>query len=147
MKLLAASLILMSIAAPVFASGTDADIAGIKAHDKAMQVSDARYKAKQEETRRATAAAKKTQDAQTAAAVRPMLGKTAEGKSDAEVVRMYEAKVAQDDKKGPPDEAAIRAQSEATTQGMTGKSVQDMQNMSDEDMDKMEADLKKKYGQ
>ncbi|MCX5870079.1 MAG: hypothetical protein NTY00_05455 [Deltaproteobacteria bacterium] len=58
---------------------------------------------------------------------------------------MYEAKVAQDDKKTPPNEDAIRAQSEAMTKNMTGKSVQDMQNMSDEDLDKMEAEMLKKY--
>lgn len=147
MKLFAALVVLMSFSIPVYASGTDADIAAIKAHDKAMKESDAKYKAEEENRKRQEAAFKKNQNAQTANAVRPQLGKAAEGKSDEEVIRMYEAKVAREEKNTPQQAEAARAQSEAATQGVTGKSVEDMQNMSDEDLNKMEAELKKKYGQ
>ncbi len=147
MKLLASFLVLMSLSIPVFASGTDADIAAIKAHDKAMKEQDAKYKAEEENRKRQEAAFKKQQNAQTANAVRPLLGKAAEGKSDEEVIRLYEAKAAREDKNTPQKVEAARAQSEAATQAVTGKSVEDMQNMSDDDLNKMEADLKKKYGQ
>lgn len=146
MKSFAALMVLMSLSIPVHASGTDADLAEIKAHEKAMQEADAKYKAQEEKNKQATAAIKAKQEAQTANAVRPQLGKAAEGKSDAEVIRMYEAKVAREDR-NPPDEAAIRGNSDAMMQNMTGHSMQDMQNMSDEDMDKMEEQLKKQYGQ
>ena len=145
MKLIATFLMLMSLSVPVYASGTDADLSEIKAHEKAMKEKNASDKVQEENRKRQEAAFIAKQNAQTASAMRPLLGKAAEGKSDEEVIRMYEAKVAQDDKKTPPNEDAIRAQSEATTKKMTGKSLQDMQNMSDEDLDKMEAEMLKKY--
>ena len=145
MKLIATFLMLMSLSIPAYASGTDADLAEIKAHEKAMQEKNANDKVQEENRKRQEAAFIAKQNAQTASAMRPQLGKAAEGKSDEEVIRMYEAKVAQDEKKTPPNEDAIRAQGDATTKKMTGKSMQDMQNMSDEDMDKMEAEMLKKY--
>lgn len=145
MKLIATFLMLMSLSVPVYASGTDADLAEIKAHEKAMEEKSASDKVQNENRRRQDAALIAKQNAQTASAMRPQLGKAAEGKSDEEVIRMYEAKVARDDKKTPPNEDSIRAQNEATTKKMTDKSVQDVQNMSDEDLDKMEAEMLKKY--
>jgi hypothetical protein len=147
MNSLAALLVLMSLSIPVHASGTDADIAEIKAHEKATKEADVKYKAQQEQNKRETAAFKAKQDAQTANAVRPQLGKAAEGKSDQEVIRMYEEKVAREDKQKPKDEAAIRSDSDALTQKTTGHSLEDMQNMSDEDLNKTEEQLKKQYGQ
>lgn len=145
MKLIAAFLMLMSLSIPAYASGTDADLAEIKAHEKAMKEKNAMDKVQEENRKKQEAAFIAKQNAQTASAVRPQLGKAAEGKSDEEVIRMYEAKVAQENKKTPPNEDAIRAQSDATTKNVTGKSVQDMQNMSDEELDKMEAEMLKKY--
>lgn len=145
MKLRASFLVLMSLAIPVYASGTDADIVEIKAHEKAMKESDAKYKTDEANRKQQEAAFKKEQNAQTASAVRPLLGKAAEGKSDEEVIRLYEEKAAREDKSTQQKTAAARAQGEAATKSVTGKSIEDMQNMSDEDMDKMEAELKKKY--
>lgn len=145
MKLLAPILVLMSLSIQVFASGTEEDIAAIKAHEKATQKSDAGFKAKEADRKRQEAAFKKKQDAQTASAVRPMLGKAAEGKSDAEVIRIYNKRAQQEGKKSP-DEAAIRAKADAQSRSVTGKSMQDMQNMSDADLNKMEEKLLKQYG-
>jgi hypothetical protein len=145
MKLFAALLFLLSLCSAACASGTDEDLAAIKARDKAVAESNSKQSAKDADRKRQEAALKKEQDAQTANAVRPQLGKAAEGKSDEEVVRMYEAKAKQADKT-KPDETAIRAKSDSQTRQVTGKSMKDMQNMSDADMDKAEAALLKQYG-
>jgi hypothetical protein len=145
MKLLAPFLVLMSLSMQVLASGTEEDLAAIKAHDTAVKKSDAGFKAKEADRKRQEAAFKKKQDAQTASAVRPLLGKAAEGKSDEEVIRMYKKRAKQEDKK-TPDEAAIRAKGDAQSRSVTGKSMQDMQNMSDADLNKMEEKLLKQYG-
>ena len=145
MKLPAALFALMSLSTQVFASGTDEDLAAIKAHDKAAKEAAAKDDAKAADRKRQESDFKKKQDAQTANAVRPLLGKVAEGKSDEEVVRMFEARAKQGDKT-KPDEGAIRAKSDAQTRNVTGRSLQDMQNMSDADLDKAEAALLKQYG-
>lgn len=141
MKLFAAFLLLISLCRFACAAGTDEGHAAIKAHNKAMTESNAKDSGR----KRQEAAFKKKQDAQTANSVRAQLGKAAEGKSDAEVVRMYEAKVKQDDKT-KIDETAIRAKSDSQSRQVTGKSIQDLQNMSDADLDKTEAALMKQYG-
>jgi hypothetical protein len=146
MKLFPTLLVLVSFSSMVYASGTDEDMAAIKAHEKAVKESNAKFDAKEKDRKKQEAAFKKKQDAQTASAVRPMLGKAAVGKSDAEVVRMYEAKAQKDNGK-QPDEAAIRAKGDAKSRSVTGKSMKDMQNMSDSDLNKMEADLLKQYKQ
>lgn len=147
MKSLAALLVLMSLSVPAYASGTDEDLAEIKAHEQAVKEADANYKAQEAQNIREAAAFKVKQNAQTAIAIRPQLGKAAEGKSDEAVIRMYEEMVAREDKNKPLDEAAIRKSGDELTQKTLGKSMQDMQNMSDEDLNKMEEQLKKQYGQ
>jgi hypothetical protein len=147
MKSLAALLVLINLSIPVYASGTDEDLAEIKAHEQAVKEADANYKAQEEQNQRETAAFKVKQNAQTANAIRPQLGKAAEGKSDEAVIRLYEEKVAREDKNKPQDEAAIGKNGDSLTQKTLGKSMQDMQNMSDEDLNKMEEQLKKQYGQ
>ena len=144
MKPLPALLVLMSLSSMACASGADEDMAAIKAQDKAEKESNARFDAKEKDRKKQEAACKKSQETQTANAVRPMLGKAAVGKSDAEVVRMYEAKAQKEGGK-QPDEATIRAKGDAQSRTVTGKSMQDMQNMSDSDLNKMEADLLKQY--
>jgi hypothetical protein len=147
MKSFAALLVLISLSIPAYASGTDEDLTEIKAHEQAAKEADANYKAQEAQNKRQATAFKANQNAQTANAIRPQLGKAAEGKSDEAVIRMYEEKVAREDKYKPQDEAAIRKNSDSLTQKMLGKSMQDMENMSDEDMSKMEEQLKKQYGQ
>jgi len=147
MKLLVILLVLMSLSISAHASGTDEDLAAIKAHEKTVKESEAKYKVQEEKNMREAAAFKAKQNAQTANAIRPQLGKAAKGKSDEEVIRMYEEKVMREDQNRPHDEAAIRNNADAVTQKTLGKSLQDMQNMSDEDMAKMEEQLKKQYGQ
>lgn len=150
MKLLAAILVLMSFSINstlVHASGSEESIAKVRAAEQARKESDARHAAEQAEQRRKTAAMEKEQNAQAAAAVRPMFGAAAVGKSDEEVLRMYEEKVAREDAKGEPDVDVMRKNSDALTHGITGKSIDDINNMSDADLDKLEAETLKKYGQ
>jgi ribosomal protein L18 len=145
MKLFAALFTLMSLSTQVLASGTDEDLAAIKAHDKAVKESNAKDAARSADRKRQESDFKRKQDTQTANAVRPLLGKAAEGKSDEEVVRMFEERAKQGDK-NKPDEGAIRAKSDAQTRSVTGRSLQDMQTMSDAELDKAEAALLKQYG-
>jgi hypothetical protein len=147
MKSIAALLILISLFIPVYASGTDEDLAEIKAHEKAAKEAEINNRVQEEQNLREAAAFKAKQNAQTANAIRPQLGKAAKGKSDEEVIRMYEEKVAREDNKKPLDEADIHNKSDALTQQTLGKSLQDMENMSDDDMNKLEAQMKKQYGQ
>ena len=79
--------------------------------------------------------------------IRKQLGKAADGKSDDEVRLMYEkhnARLSQDLQQKAADTHDER---DAAMQNMTGKSLEDLENMSDADMDKMAEELEKKYGQ
>ena len=72
--------------------------------------------------------------------MRKTLGTAADGKSDEEVMRMYTAHYQQ-------KMQANSSQSDAQLQSVTGKTMQEMENMSDEELDKMTGELEKKYGQ
>ncbi len=72
--------------------------------------------------------------------MRKTLGTAADGKSDAEVMTMYTAHYQQ-------QMETHRSQGDAQLQSVTGKTMQEMENMSEEELDKMADDLEKKYGQ
>jgi len=72
--------------------------------------------------------------------MRKTLGAAADGKSDEEVMRMYTAHYEQ-------KMNANRGQADAQLQSVTGKTMQEMENMSEEELDKMTDELEKKYGQ
>ncbi len=79
--------------------------------------------------------------------IRKKLGRDAEGKSDDGVLRMYEAHNARLNRNLQQKADATHDERDAAMKSMTGKSLQDLENMSDEDMDKMAEKLEKKYGQ
>ena len=98
-------------------------------------------------------------DAMKLTAMRQFLGAEAEGKSDAEVRRLYDAKLAAYQKQGeaaaataPTAEAAekqgrdTRDASGAAVKEMTGKSLEELENMSDEEAEALQRELEKKYG-
>ena len=145
MKTLAAVLVLMSLSMTVHASGTDEDMAEIAAHEKAMKESDAKFEAKQAENRRQMDAMQKQQVTQMAAAVRPVLGAAAIGKSDAEVVRMYEEMVEREDANSANNDNTTQENDNVMPKGMPGFSAQDVENMSDQDIDKLEQQTFDKY--
>ena len=72
--------------------------------------------------------------------MRKTLGTAADGKSDAEVTVMYAAHYQQ-------QMESHRSQGDAQLQSVTGKTMQEMENMSEEELDKMADELEKKYGQ
>lgn len=151
MKSLAALLVLMSLSIPVYADMSAED----KAADDAQNVADAeaaaRKKAQEEAFDRQNEALKakliKQAEDEGTVNMRKVLGKDAEGKSDAEVRRLYDQRSTQAVQDLTEKEAATRGERDAAMQNMTGKSLEDLENMSDADMDKMAEELEKKYGQ
>lgn len=93
-------------------------------------------------------------------AQRGFLGADSVGKSDADVQRLYNAriqgfqanamKMANENqattKKLMKQEADTRGQRDEAMKAMTGKSINEISNMSEADLDKLANDLEKKYG-
>ncbi|QSB00758.1 hypothetical protein JWZ98_19205 [Methylomonas sp. EFPC1] len=83
---------------------------------------------------------------------RKNLGAAAKGKSDAEVNRLYDAKIKQttDEANRLAQEARSalsQGQGAAAVKQVTGKSLQELENMSDEEAEALSRELEKKYGQ
>jgi hypothetical protein len=119
------------------------------AEKKAQQEKEAKEKAKtdailkkNDDQAKAEMAA---QDKQTVASMRKDLGKKANGKSDAEVKKMWDAKVKTDTKNIQQQEAATRPMKDAQMKKMYGKDTKDLMNMSDEELEKFSSDMDKKY--
>lgn len=89
----------------------------------------------------------KREDQKSVAAMRKSLGKSANGKSDAEVKKMYQAKAMAEFKEGQAKEVASRPMKDAQMKKMYGKDTQELMNMSEEELDKFSKDMEKKYGQ
>jgi hypothetical protein len=82
---------------------------------------------------------------------RKTLGVAAQGKSDAEVDTLYAAKIKSDTDAAnrAADEARRKlssGQGAAALKQTTGKSLQEIQNMSDAELDALSRDMEKKYG-
>jgi hypothetical protein len=120
---------------------------------------EAQEKAQREAAARASAARKADMERQKAATdqkvMRGTLGKEAEGKSDAEVKVLYDRKMAgyqSDAKKAQAGVAptGVRQsdmdQLNASTKGMTGKSMQDIQKMSPAEQAAFSKQMEKQYG-
>ncbi|WP_026603254.1 hypothetical protein [Methylomonas sp. 11b] len=83
---------------------------------------------------------------------RKNLGAAAKGKSDAEVNRLYDAKIKQttEDANRLAQEARSalsQGQGAAAVKQVTGKSLQELENMSDEEAEALSRELEKKYVQ
>ncbi|MDT4290166.1 hypothetical protein RO575_11405 [Methylomonas sp. MO1] len=83
---------------------------------------------------------------------RKNLGAAAKGKSDAEVNRLYDAKIKQttEDANRLAQEARSalsQGQGAAAVKQVTGKSLHELENMSDEEAEALSRELEKKYGQ
>jgi hypothetical protein len=77
--------------------------------------------------------------------MRKDLGKQANGKSDAEVKKLWDAKVKTDAKNIQQQEATTRPIKDAQMKKMYGKDTKDLMNMSDEDLEVFSKDVEKKY--
>lgn len=132
---------------------------GDKAEYERYMAQQRAAKARQEEQARQIAARQAESNAQmqkyTLDQKRAYLGAVAQGKSDDEVNRMYDAKVASDI--ATAAKLAARAQSQLksvdaaqASQNMkqaTGKSLEEMQNMSDEQLEALMLQMEKKQQQ
>ena len=124
---------------------------------------DAKMEAQEAAQRKAAAAAaarKKAEtqqriDAMNQKGMRDALGKEAEGKSDAEVKKIYDAKIAgykAEAKKvqegGTPTgvPASDMAKANSQMKSMTGKSMQDIQKMSPAEQEAFAKQMEKQYG-
>jgi hypothetical protein len=120
---------------------------------------EAQEKAQREAAARAAAAQKADLDRQKSASeqkmMRGMLGKEAEGKSNAEVKVLYDKKMGgyMDQAKKAQAGAAPAgvpkgdmAKADAQMKGMTGKSIQDIQKMSPAEQEAFSKQMEKQYG-
>ncbi|OAI04286.1 hypothetical protein A1353_13565 [Methylomonas methanica] len=124
---------------------------------------EAQEQAEREATQRAEQArnreAQKMIDAANAKANREMmdskrknLGAAAKGKSDVEVNRLYDAKIKQTTEEAnrlvqEARSALSQGQGAAAVKQVTGKSLRELENMSDEEAEALSRELEKKYGQ
>lgn len=107
--------------------------------------------ARRQEAEAMRRAAEAKAEAQMMADRRKYLGAEANGKSDAEVRRLYDAKVAA--KTAEANRVAAEGirkanspEARAAVKDVTGHSMQDIQNMSDEELDALSREMEKKYG-
>lgn len=129
-------------------------------YDAALEAREAaqRRAAAQEEARRKAEVDRIKGNAEMKS-MRGFLGKEAEGKSDAEVKRLYAAKVAAYKAaaartspgagfaaEAQRTDAATRAQRDAAMQSMYGKSLKDLEGMSDKELEAFARDAERKYG-
>ena len=146
---LAVLALIVAFAAPAFAD-YDAEMERREAAEREAE-------RKEQEKRDAEAAA--TRNATELHAMREFLGAEVVGKSDAEVRRLYDARVAAYQKQGEAAAAAAPTQAEAekrerdtraeredAVKQMTGKSLEELENMSDEEAEALQRELEKKYG-
>jgi hypothetical protein len=115
---------------------------------------DPKLEAEEARQRKAAAAAEakrkadyeKQRSALEAKAIRKELGKEAEGKSDAEVKRIYDAKVKAQLDTVKKAQAGGPQPGDTQVKAMTGKSVQDLQNMTPAEQAAFAKQMEKQYG-
>jgi len=144
-----------ALAACCFANLAHADWdAAFEAREEAK-----RKAAQQEEVRKKAATDKMMRDTNVKA-YREMLGKDAVGKSDADVEKLYKQRMAAYQKQGAAAAAGnaamerdlkrldkdTRPERDAQMKAMTGKSVTELHNMSDKELDAYAKDMEKRFG-
>ncbi len=149
MKLNVALLVLSSvlISLPAYADMSKEDAAADDAAAKKRHDAAAQEAARKAELERKNDALKAKFTGDSVRGMRKELGASAVGKSDDEVMRMYKEKGAQDTRNMQQLEASTRSERDSAMQNMAGKSLQDLENMSEEDTDRLTEELLKKYGQ
>ena len=147
MKILPVMLVLASLAAMnVFADWDAAGEAREEAQRKAAAAADARKKAEVDRMLR---------DAQMKS-MRQQLGSAANGKSDAEVKRLYDQQMAEYQRAAKGDTAARarmsgmdasqRTQADSGLKSTTGKSLRDIEGMNEAQLEAFGREMERKYG-
>jgi hypothetical protein len=137
---------ILALAALLACSSVHAD------YDAKMEAQEkAKFDAERAATAKRNAAAKQQFDAAQAKGMRDALGQEAQGKSDAQVKVLYDAKIKgyQDQGKkalagGAP--GSDMAKGDAQMKAMTGKSMQDIQKMSPAEQEAFAKQMEKQYG-
>ncbi len=131
----AATVVLLALlaSAPAFADYDPAEEAREKAQrDAAQRAEQQKQQEIQRQKQDAQAKYNAAVSAETMKSKRKALGAAADGKSDADVNRLYDAKLQK-------DSDAIK--------GVTGKSMKDMEKMSNAELEALARELEKKYKQ
>jgi hypothetical protein len=130
-------------------------------YDAALEAREAaQRKAEQQKSAREKAKSDKLIYDANMQGMRQQLGKDAAGKSDAEVSKLYKQRMADYQKQGAAavaNGAAMerdvkkldkdtRAERDAQMKAMTGKSVTELQNMSDKELEAYSREMEKKFG-
>ena len=147
MKMLHVMLVLASLAATnVFADWDAAGEAREEAQRKAAAAADARKKAEGDRMLR---------DAQ-AKSMRQHLGAAANGKSDAEVKRLYDQQMAEYQRAAKGEagararvgglDANQRSQADSGLKSTTGKSLKDIEGMNEAQLEALGREMERKYG-
>ena len=124
-------LLALLASAPAFADYDPAQEARDKAQrDAAQRAQQQQQQEMQRQKRDAEAKYNAAISAETMKSRRKALGAAADGKSDAEVNRLYDAKLKKDDD---------------TIKSLTGKSSKDMEKMSNAELEALARELEKKY--
>ena len=140
----------LAVAALLACTGVHAD------YDAKMEAQEAaQRKAAAAAEARKKAEAKKQMDTAEQKMMRGTLGKEAEGKSDAEVKKLYDAKMAGYQDQGRKAQAGAApagvpasdmARGNAQMKSMTGKSMQDIQKMTPAEQEAFAKQMEKQYG-
>ena len=121
---------------------------------------DAKRKAAQQQEARKKAEVDKMLREANVKAMRGQMGKEAVGKSDAEVEKLYRQRMAEYQRQGAAAAASgatmarqlqkldadTRPQRDAQMKGMTGKSISELEKMSDKDLEAFSREMEKKFG-
>lgn len=121
------------------------------ARDAAKQAEQAKQREMQRLKKEAEVKANAAMNAHMMDTKRKALGAAASGKSDAEVNRLYDAKLKSDmERAGQAAESSRNALSHGqgadALKQVTGKSLKEMENMSDEEAEALIRDMEKTYG-
>ena len=117
----------------------------------ARQAAEAKRAAQEQEAARMCAAAESKAQAELMASYRKSLGAAATGKSDAEVMQLMQARQQESMATAARGAAAASAamadpRNAAAVQSVTGKSMEQLQNMSDAEAEALAREMEKKYG-
>lgn len=124
----------------------------LEAEERAKLEAEQRAEAaRQAENARIKKEAQDKADSAMMAEKRKYVGAAAKGKSDAEVNALYDAKIKKTQAEGfaaaaRTQESLSSGQNAAALKQVTGKSMAEIQNMSDEELEAMAAEMEKKYG-
>ncbi len=136
------------LGAPAFADWDPAEEARFEAERKAAKQAE---QEKQREIQKMQDDALAKYNAEVMKEKRKTLGAAANGKSDAEVVKLYEAKIAEDMAAAnlaaaKAREALSSGQGAAAVKQVTGKTMEELENMTEEEAEALGREMEKKYG-